>query len=304
MQLCLIGDPDDLTGTYLRWRAQQRGIAIVVLPENRLGESWTFNLSAPTAGYFEIEGSRLPFADVDGAIVRLNPKPELPENVALSAEEANVFTVERRHTLHWLLDTAPFPVCNSPRAGRSNASKPYQMQQLARAGFRVPEWIVTNQSDVVRRFADRVAHGLIYKACSGLRSHVRRVDEEFHRCLREGSAPVVVQEYIVGTEARIHVVGRQTFCVGIESEAVDYRFDGGEPQYCSFDAPAEIQQRCIDFAAREELLLAGFDFRRSEAGEWMCLEMNPVPTFLPYEAATGVPIADCVLDEIIARGGD
>ena len=54
---------------------------------------------------------------------------------------------------------------------------------------------------------------------------------------------------------------------------------------------------CISFAAREGLLLAGFDFRVDETtGTWSCLEMNPVPTFLPYEASTGQRIGDAVID--------
>ena len=48
-------------------------------------------------------------------------------------------------------------------------------------------------------------------------------------------------------------------------------------------------------------MLAGFDFRCAPDGVWYCLEVNPVPTFLPYEAATGVPIADAVLDELLER---
>ena len=55
----------------------------------------------------------------------------------------------------------------------------------------------------------------------------------------------------------------------------------------------------------DRLSLSGFDFRRTDDDVWWCLEMNPVPTFLPYEASTGHPIGDAILDfigEIPGRG--
>jgi len=42
--------------------------------------------------------------------------------------------------------------------------------------------------------------------------------------------------------------------------------------------------------------VAGFDFRVTPDGDWYCLEMNPVPTFLPYEMATSQRIGEAILD--------
>jgi hypothetical protein len=95
------------------------------------------------------------------------------------------------------------------------------------------------------------------------------------------------------------VVGDRTFPVEVTSDAVDYRFDSTETQYAERDLPDDLASKCIEFARSEGLLLAGFDFRRTRYGDWYCLEVNPVPTFLPYEVATGVTIADAVLDEFL-----
>jgi hypothetical protein len=54
----------------------------------------------------------------------------------------------------------------------------------------------------------------------------------------------------------------------------------------------------VKFAADQGLLLSGFVFRRTGDADWYCLEVSPVPTFLLYEAATGLGIADAVLDEL------
>ena len=50
-----------------------------------------------------------------------------------------------------------------------------------------------------------------------------------------------------------------------------------------------------------DLTLAGFDFRVTKDGRWYCLEVNPMPTFLPYETATGQPIGNAVLDALLAQ---
>jgi D-alanine-D-alanine ligase-like ATP-grasp enzyme len=42
--------------------------------------------------------------------------------------------------------------------------------------------------------------------------------------------------------------------------------------------------------------VAGFDFRVTPEGSWYCLEVNPMPTFLPYEMATRQPIGAAILN--------
>ena len=301
MPICLVGDPDDLSGAYLRWRAEQRGIEFLTLPEDRLGETWSWQSDADGLGRIDMGTRSIRFDEIDGAIVRLNPKPALPTGVRLPDAETSVFIVERRHGLHWLLDTAPFPVCNRPQAGRSNASKPFQMGILARAGFQVPRWLVTNRAEAVHRFVAASATGAIYKSCSGLRSHVRRADSALEADLSDGTVPVLVQEYIPGNDVRVHVVADRTFPVEVASDAVDYRFDEADTTYTPIDLPGRLARQCVAFAADQGLLLAGFDFRRTDDGDWYCLEVNPVPTFLPYEVATGVGIADAVLDQFVER---
>jgi D-alanine-D-alanine ligase-like ATP-grasp enzyme len=59
--------------------------------------------------------------------------------------------------------------------------------------------------------------------------------------------------------------------------------------------PEQLAQRCVESAAAQELMLAGFDVRKTPGGVWWCLEVNPVPIFIPYEAATGVPIGAAIL---------
>lgn len=243
-----------------------------------------------------VDGREYTLAEIAGAFVRFNPSPRLPDALDDESVDRAILTLERRYALHYLLDNAPFRVVNRPCAGRSNCSKPYQMLQLEQAGFHVAPWIVSNDPAVIRDFDAQAPHGSVYKACSGLRSRVHRVTPSWIERVATGTAPVVVQQYIPGCDVRVHVAGRATFGTAVESEAVDYRFAGSSVDYRATVVPPTVADLCVEFTADEGLWLSGFDFRRSQHGKWWCLEMNPVPTFLPYEAATGHPVGGAIVD--------
>jgi len=76
-----------------------------------------------------------------------------------------------------LASSLPVPVVNRPTAGRSNASKPFHLQLLARAGFDVPETLVTTIPSAAADFSAQ--HGrVIYKSTSGVRSIVAVLDPD------------------------------------------------------------------------------------------------------------------------------
>ena len=305
MRLLLAGDPGDLTLTYVGWLAGRRGIEVAILPEDRLGVDGWFGVDGrrtpPRIDLRLAGGERLRGDELAGAFVRLHPEPAVPAELGLDEAEAPIFVQERRAGLQHLLRSLPGRVVNRPAAGRSNGSKPFQMSRLAAAGFAVPEWLATNDAERAQAFVGSWPDGAVLKACSGLRSHVRRADGQLFASLRAGTAPVLLQRYIGGGEVRIHTVGDRTFATRIRTGALDYRFDGDDVAFEPAAAPEALAQRCVRFAAAEGLLLAGFDFRVTPSGEWWCLEMNPVPTFLPYEAGAGHPIGDAVLDLIAGK---
>jgi glutathione synthase/RimK-type ligase-like ATP-grasp enzyme len=262
---------------------------------------WTFSYSNADAskGFLEVFGERYLFSSFSGAFVRLNPQPSLPPELNLPPQEAGAFVVERRYALQNLLNSLPFTVANRPCSGRSNASKPYQMSLLTKAGFTVPGWIVSNERAAVEDFLSLCKGGAIYKSCSGLRSKVRLFNGELAGRLHEGTSPVVVQEYIHGYDVRIHVVKDFIFATKVISRGVDYRFESEDNEFQATSAPREIEDMCRSFAFKDRLTIAGFDFRVTEHGQWYCLESNPVPTFLPYEMATGQAIGNTLLDAFI-----
>ena len=296
MTIALLGDPDDLAIAYLSWLSSQRGIEWLLLPEATLGVEWTFSLDDDLGrGDLHAGGRSRPLSDLDGIFVRFRPDPPLPGALALDPMAHAVFTHERREGLHHLLHVVRCPVVNRPWSGRANASKPLQMLELQAAGFTVPRWVATNDPDAAAEFAATCPQGVIYKASSGLRSRVRQLDDELTARLTRGTSPTVLQEYIAGRDVRVHTVGERAFATEMISGGIDYRFDA-VTQYRSAVIDSDVAQRCCATAASEGLLLAGLDFRVAADGAWHCLEMNPVPSFLPYEMCSGEPIGNAVLD--------
>lgn len=298
MALLIVGDPEDLTAAYVAFKAEEHGLSVLRLAEDRFGLDWAFGFDDldPTADRLLIDGAPLPLDEVSGAYARFHHAPAGEVLDQIDPEVAEVYLGQRRSAMHLLLDRLSCPVVNPPTAGHSNGSKPHQMRLLERSGLRPPRWIASNDVEEIRAFAASCPGGAIVKSCSGLRSEVRALDETFLGRLVGGSPPVVAQDRIPGDDVRVHTVGEESFATYIRgSDGVDYRFSESGGQYVAGDVPGEISDACHRFAAAEGLLMAGFDFRVTDEGRWWCLECNPAPTFLPYEMATGQPICEALL---------
>jgi glutathione synthase/RimK-type ligase-like ATP-grasp enzyme len=307
----IVGNPDELCATYVAWVARKRDCEVIMLPENELGVGWSyaFDDQCPENGELTVGDRRLPFSAFDGLFVRLFHQPRLPAIITdVAPDREALFIVERRASLQHFLASFPRVVINPPSAGRSNGSKPFQMRTLAEAGFRVPRWIASNDRAAVTAFLEGLPQGAIYKACSGLRSRVRRVDDAFLDRLA-ASTPLVVQEYIAGRDVRVHTVldaattgdpDGSVFPTEVcSTNGIDYRWDPGEHEFAPCEIPAGIARLCFRVAASEGLVLAGFDFRVGDDGVWHCLEVNPVPTFITYQAATRQEIGETIVARML-----
>jgi glutathione synthase/RimK-type ligase-like ATP-grasp enzyme len=117
--------------------------------------------------------------------------------------------------------------------------------------------------------------------------------------------PTQFQEYIPGVNIRVHTVGARHFTTEIRSDVVDYRYameQGASVDIRPGTLPAEVAARCVALVGALGLPFAGIDFKRTPAGHYYCLEVNPAPAYTYYEEHTGQPIADAVV-EYLAEGG-
>jgi hypothetical protein len=194
-------------------------------------------------------------------------------------------------------DLGPAPVVNRPAAMAANNSKPYQLAQIAASGFAVPDTLVTTDEGALDEFRQR--HGaVIYKSVSGVRSIVARLGAADEPTLADiANCPTQFQEYVPGTDMRVHVAGGAVIATEIQSAADDYRYAsraGAELAMRPAELPPAIAERCRDMVGAMGLHFAGVDLRRTPAGCWYCFEVNPSPGFTFFEAGAGQPIAAAV----------
>ena len=252
----------------------------------------------------------LPLADVTGVYTRLVDGADLPETRPRARGGPPPGVAERCAFLHavlndWL-EIAECPVLNRTGAMSSNASKPYQLQHIRAAGFAVPDTLVTDDRDAVRHFAS--AHRrVIYKSTSGVRSIVRELgpDRSDAALARLRHLPTQFQQYVAGTNVRVHVVGTDVFATEIHTSAVDYRYahrDGADVVMAAISLPPAIADRCVDLSAQLDLPLCGIDLKRTDDGDWYCFEVNPSPAYSYYQEHTGQPIAAAIVRYLAARG--
>lgn len=176
-------------------------------------------------------------------------------------------------------------VVNRPSAMASNGSKPRQAMTIRSHGFEVPDTLVTTDADAARSFQSR--HGeVVYKSVSGVRSIVSRLGPDDVRLEDVAWCPTQFQEFVPGTDYRVHVVGDDLFCAKIESEADDYRYGASRGVGVSVvpaSLPDEWSSKCLALSKDLGLHVTGIDLRRTPAGAWYCFEVNPSPAFTFYD---------------------
>lgn len=183
-----------------------------------------------------------------------------------------------------------------------NGSKPYQLELIRRFGFNVPETLVTTEPEAVLAFWEQ--HGeIVYKSVSSIRSIVSRLrPEQRGRLADVVHCPTQFQQFIRGTNCRVHVVGAETYACEIFTDATDYRYPAdGEVELRACQIPAVIEERCVMMAEAMNLPVAGIDLLLTPDGEWYCLEVNPSPAFAYFEAQTGLPISAAIA-RLLASG--
>ncbi len=194
----------------------------------------------------------------------------------------------------WLAVTSSL-VVNRPSAMGPNCSKPFQLDQIRKLGFRVPETLVTTDPEAAQAFWAQ-HQSVVYKSVSGVRSIVSRLGpEHIARFPDIQHCPTQFQRYIPGTDCRVHVVGSEIFACDVSSSATDYRYARHHPvQISPQRLPPAIEERCFALSAWMGLPVCGIDLRRTPQDEWYCFEVNPSPAFTFYQRKTGQPIGAAI----------
>lgn len=254
----------------------------VALPHAESGLEWS-------------DGTRLPWHQVKSVYHRLG-FATFEEEEDYSEAEKSFAAVEFMGALIPILNNLDARVANRPFSSSTNASKPFQTSLIQKAGFSIPETLVTSDPDDARDFYELHDGLVIYKSISYIRSIVEQMNEEdLDRLDTLLTCPVQLQQMVPGGDFRVHVMGEQVFAHKIEATENDYRYDK-EAEIVAFDLDKETEAKCIDVARRLNMEIAGVDLRVTPDGETYCFEVNPSPAFSWYEVRTGQPITSALCD--------
>lgn len=195
-------------------------------------------------------------------------------------------------------------VVNRPSAMASNNSKPYQSLIIGSCGFDVPATLVTTDAEAAREFLQ--LHGeVVYKSISSVRSIVSRISTGHLERLKDLAwCPTQFQQYVSGTDYRVHVVGDELLVCEIISGADDYRYarrQGSSVALRRAVLPTQICARVKELVNRLGLSLAGVDLRLTPEGRWYCFEVNPSPGFTFFQEDEEHLIAEAIADLLLLR---
>lgn len=280
------------------------GVHVLMVDQHRVLETGIrLGVGQDFEGAIRTDNEWIDLAAVSAAYLRPYDSRQVPA-VARKGPEGSA----RRHALaldhvmaSWS-EVTPALVVNRLRAMASNNSKPYQLEELRKLGFAVPETLVTTDPQAARDFRER--HGtVVFKSISATRSIVSRLrPEDDERLPDVAFCPTQFQRYIPGKDHRVHVVGDEVFPCEVLSAADDYRYPGRhEVQVRACRLPRDVEGLCWQASMILDLPVAGVDLRRTPQGDWYCFEVNPSPAFTYYEDRTGQPIGRAIAN-LLADG--
>ncbi|TPW74686.1 ATP-grasp domain-containing protein [Schumannella soli] len=179
-----------------------------------------------------------------------------------------------------------------------------------RAGLIMPHTIVTRDPGAAHRFAKQhLRTGVICRPL--VKSHaewpaqdrivgVSAIDE-----LVEQSGPdLVLRAFVPGSDVRAFVAGDRVLAADLGAAAAsdsDAPFPAVPDCARAVDLPDDIRDGLIALVADLGLGHAAVDLRRTRAGEHLFLDLDPLAEWLDVEAATGLPLTESLVDELVAR---
>lgn len=196
---------------------------------------------------------------------------------------------------------------NHPAAHQAASVKPVQLDAASRAGFAIPDTLITSDPADAREFC--AAQPSIHKP---LGPSLWQPDEDslFMVNVSPVTDPAVLDESVGATahlfqarvdkrhDIRLTVIGACMIPVVIDSGgALDWRttYDGNTYRVLP-EMPLDVERAVESFMAELQLVYAAFDFAVDRDGRWWFLEANTAGQFAWMEKPTGLPFTEIMAD--------
>jgi hypothetical protein len=185
------------------------------------------------------------------------------------------------------------------RAYVDHDTKAQLYQKLHRAGFCVPETIMTNCPVKAATFFNKVGDA-VAKPSIGIGSTRRVSTQDMQRLDELRESPVLFQELILGSTIRVHIVGdKVVLALRIISEEgqVDSRTNPQGFEY--FKLPDEEEKKLVQATHFLGLNYAAWDILAANDGRFSYLDCNPGPYILWIGKKNTRAVFRCLADFMI-----
>ncbi|MGH3906618.1 MAG: ATP-grasp ribosomal peptide maturase [Pseudonocardiaceae bacterium] len=219
---------------------------------------------------------------------------------------------EAKFGLGGVLMSLPTLQVNHPSREADACYKPFQLATATQCGLTVPDTVVTNDPDAVRRFTDQ-RHGKVVVKLLGSNviveqggpkvSYTHPLDD--HELADLSGVDVTAhlfQELIDNKayEVRVTAVGDALFAASIHANSddarIDWRSDFAALTYTVMDLPTRVAKGIRRYLAALDLRYGAFDFVITNDERYIFLECNPGGQFGWIEANTTLPITQTLAD--------
>ena len=276
---------------------ERHGVECAIIESDALadsaGLSWSEGPQTFTATLPAREGREVEVGALDVLWWRrFDGVAKIPADVSDPAA-IDVITNDCRATLMGILLTEFHGAWVShPDANRNAEMKLVQLRAARQAGFRVPQTLVSQHSEHIRRFCAALGNRVIVKSLTGTKKAALTtgiINDELlasDRTLR--LSPAIYQELVPGSaHLRVQGFGDVFHAVRISCDHLDWRFKLNESKVEPYVLPAAMQQRLRKVLRSLGLRMGIFDLKLAPDGELVWLEVNPQGQFLFVACLSG-----------------
>lgn len=293
----ILGSCKDAHAAHLHRQLTESGIPTAYLETtlfpNRVRLSWE---PETCSGYLTLpQGQRLPFHSIRSIFWRTFTSPSIPklpqskdQHLVFNDAMSSLRTFMQGTSIHWV---------NSWQAYQFHKEKPLQLRQVQQLGIQIPKTLIGNDWIAIKEFAcnhEKVIFKPIYGgAHTKILEPEHLIPERLELVLR--LSPLMLQQYIPGTNLRVYVIGDAVYAAEIRSAAIDFREDQ-QAQILPLEIPDSIRQQCHQIAQALGLVWTAIDWRLNPDGQFVFLEANPSPMFIHFEHQTHYPITQALIE--------
>lgn len=300
----------DFHATVVADGLRRRGLGAAILETDRLGEGG-FHWSVGEHGVAVVpDRDGVPVAVAGGSVVwwrRLNGSAKASDHV--DPEAHDLIARDTRATLLGAIATEfDGRFVSDPEATRAAENKLVQLRAARRAGFTVPDTIVSSDPAEIRGFWSRHHGGVVVKTLCGSPGRAfmtGRLREEHLIDKAMVLSPAIYQEFVPGERhLRINVFGDRTVGAMLTTDRLDWRY----PLDCTiepYQVPDTLARRLSDVLTILRLRMGIFDLKLLD-DDVVWLEVNSQGQFLWLDGLCGLDVGECfvdfLVDEVAWRG--